>query len=125
METSRKILIIDDEEQDRKSMALALERAGYSKISTASTAQEGVGIAKSFKPDVVLIDIVLPNADGFDVCKEIKAVKGMKAKVVIMITGHLDAIDANKARSSGADEIIEKIPGFKNISSTISSISKK
>ena len=125
METKKKILIIDDEEQDRKSMAVALQRAGYGEISTAASAKDGLEIAKTFKPDVVLVDIVLPNADGFDVCKEIKAIKGADAKVVIMITGHLDAIDANKARSSGADEIIEKTPGFENISPTISSLSKK
>ena len=115
---SKKILIIDDEGPDRKGMAIALARDGYNEILVADTGEAGVEIAKSFMPDVILIDVVLRSVDGFDVCKQIKAIEGMKAKI-IMITGHLDAINAQKARTSGADEIIEKTVGFANISQTI------
>ena len=115
---SKKILIIDDVSQDRKGMAIALEKQGYHDIIFAETDQEGIEKAKSLKPYVILVDVVLRGVDGFDVCKEIKAIEGLEAKI-IMITGHLDAIEAAKARTSEADEIIEKIPGYVNIGKTI------
>ena len=121
---TKKILIIDDEEHDRKAMSVVLEKEGYSDISCAETGRVGVEIAKSFKPDFIVIDVVLPDIDGFDVCKKIKNIKGFKAKI-IMITGHLDAVNAKKARASGADELIEKIPGFGNIVQTIANILRR
>lgn len=126
MKLNKKILIIDDEEADRKSISLALVKEGFEDVSSASNADEGLQAAQTLKPDIIVIDVVLPNGkglDGFDLCKQIKSIKGLDATRIIMITGHLDAVNAEKARSSGADEIIEKIPGFKNISKTITSLS--
>ncbi|MFH1867537.1 MAG: response regulator [Candidatus Omnitrophota bacterium] len=109
-----KILIIDDEQQDIKAISTALRREGYTEISTADTGAKGVETANSFKPGLVLIDVVLNGIDGFDICRQIEAIEGIRPKIV-MITGHLDAIDAKKARESGADEIIEKTPGFESM----------
>ena len=114
----KKVLIIDDEDQDRKGMGVALQRDGFTQVQFASSAEEAVNIAKSFKPDVAVIDVVLKGCDGFDVCKQLKSIDGSKTKILI-ITGHLDAIDVKKARASGADEIIEKKPGFASIAKTI------
>ncbi len=113
-----KILIIDDEGPDRKGMAVALGREGFTDVILADTADAGVEMARSFQPDVILIDVVLKEMNGLDVCRKIRAVKELKAKIII-ITGHLDAVDAKNAISSGADEIIEKTIGFSNIGQTI------
>ena|SRR3989338_8524832 len=118
-----KILIIDDDEQDRKGMAVALGKEGFSEISFAENAQDGLTKALTERPDVVVIDVVLKSIDGFDVCTQIRADKTHPSKI-IMITGHLDAINATKARVSGADEIIEKVQGFGNIGKTILQVLK-
>lgn len=118
---SSKILIIDDEEQDIKAIALALAKEGYTEISTAGGAEEGLEKARTFKPDAVLIDVVLGNTDGFDVCKQIGAIEGIAPKI-IMVTGHLDAIDARKARISCANEIVEKGAGVENLARSIKNI---
>lgn len=120
---SKKILIIDDEGPDRKGMAIALGKEGLSEVLLADTGDAGIEMAKSFQPDVILIDVVLKNMDGFDVCRRIKE-QAVGAKI-IMITGHLDAINAEKARNSEADEIIEKTAGFINIGQTILDLDKK
>jgi DNA-binding response OmpR family regulator len=122
MKKSAKILIIDDEWQDRKAMTLALKKEGYKHVETADTAERGIAMAKSFNPDIVVIDVVLSNADGFDVCKKFNRMKGLGAKIV-MITGHLDAVNAEKARHSGADELLVKAPSFENIGKTIKAMS--
>jgi len=112
-----KILIIDDEGPDRKGMAIALAREGFNEVLTADTGDAGLEMAKSFHPEVVLIDVVLKEQNGFDICKQIKN-SGLQSKI-IMITGHMDAVNAKKAIESGANEIIEKSAGFTNIGSTI------
>ncbi|MFA5262147.1 MAG: response regulator, partial [Candidatus Omnitrophota bacterium] len=113
-----KVLIIDDNDQDRKGMTIALHKAGYRQIMSAGTETEGVALARTFLPDVVIIDCVLIRLDGFDVCREIKAIEGVNSKIIV-ITGHLEAVDAAKARKSGADELLEKTVEFKNIHDTI------
>jgi len=119
---SKKILIIDDEGSDRKAMSLALGKAGYTEIMVADSAESGLQLTEAFKPDIILVDVLLyQDVDGFDVCMEIKKTKGITAKI-IMITGHLDAVNAEKARKSGADEIIEKSVTFENIAETINKV---
>jgi len=113
-----KILIIDDNEQYRKGMTVALQRAGYRHVMSAGTETEGVALARTFLPDIVIIDCVLVRLDGFDVCRDIKAIEGLNSKIIV-ITGHLEAVDAAKARQSGADELLEKTAEFKNIHDTI------
>ena len=115
---NKRILIIDDNEQDRKGMVLALRRDGYVEIAEAAGEDEGLVLARACRPDVVIVDVVLPANDGFDVCQAIKKIDGLAPKVIV-ITGHLEAVKAAKARVSGADEIIEKQAGFKNIHPTI------
>jgi len=118
MKKDAKILIIDDEERDIKAMSAVLKRAGFSQISTAKTEFIGLELVKTFKPDMVIIDVVLNKSNGFDICKKIKNMTGV-TPIVIMITGHLDAVDTKRAVHSGADEIIEKTLGFKNIAPAI------
>jgi len=113
-----KLLIIDDNDQDRKGMTVALHKAGYREIMSAGTEAEGVALARTFLPDIVIVDCVLIRADGFDVCREIKSIKGLNSKIIV-ITGHLEAVDAAKARKSGADELLEKTVEFRNIHETI------
>ena len=112
-----KILIVDDEGPDRKGMAIALGREGFNEILTVDTGDAGIEMAKSFQPDVIVIDVVLREQNGFDICRKIKDL-GLKAKI-IMITGHMDAVNAKRAIQSGANEIVEKSAGFTNIGSTI------
>jgi len=117
----QKILIIDDDAQDRKAMTVVLEKAGYPDLLVAENAGQGLELARSQKPDVIVIDVVLDkHVDGFDLCLQLRR-EGEKAKI-IMVTGHLDAINAQKARASGADEIIEKTAGFNSLGKTIKAV---
>lgn len=120
-----KILIIDDEGSDRKAMSVALSKAGYTEILVADSGEAGLQMAEAFNPDIIFIDVVLPETmDGFDVCRRIRGLKKINPKI-IMITGHLDAINANKARSSGANEILEKTVSFDNLAKVIHDILQK
>jgi len=108
----KKLLLIDDNEQDKKIIKRFLNKAGYHNIVTASTGEEGVEKEKTEDPDLVITDTVLPGIDGFMVCAKIREFRGPGKPKVIVITGAIDAVDAVKARKSGADDYCAKTSDF-------------
>jgi DNA-binding response OmpR family regulator len=105
---AKKVLVIDDNEQDRKIAERYLKKSGYSEIVMAVNGQEGLTKVDSDNPGLVILDTVLPDTLGFEVCRKIKDSKGSQAPVVIMMTGTVDAVDAVRARQSGADDYCVK-----------------
>ena len=103
-----KVLIVDDNEQDRKIMRRVLGKAGYEEIFIAKTGEEGVDKAKSEKPDFIILDTILPGIDGFEVCRQIREAQGQTTSKIIIMTGSVDAVDAVKARRVGADDYCVK-----------------
>ena len=97
----RKILIVEDTEDDLLIMKRYLKEAGYSNIITAENVAEGVKQALDEKPDLVITDTLLPDGNGFEVCQEIKTRLGLGSPKIIVTTGSIDAVDAVKARRAG------------------------
>jgi len=106
---SKKLLIIDDNQDDLDNMKSHFNMAGYDEIFLAKTGEQGIDSAKKNKPDIVILDTRLPGIDGFETCKRIKAIKTLEAKVIVM-TGLIDAVDVGKAREVGADDYVAKGP---------------
>lgn len=104
----KKVLIIDDNEQDRKIMQRYLKRSGYEDVLMAGSGEEGVGKAESEKPDLIVIDTLLPGINGFETCKQIRERLSPDAAKIIVMTGSVDAVDAVKAKRSGADDYCVK-----------------
>ena len=120
---SKKILIVDDSKEDVQTMVSLLEDSGYSQIDSADSGNKAMEKVKSFKPDVVIIDVILPDMDGFDVCMKIRALGDKEPEPkIIMITRYLDKINAKIAVASGANEIIEKRQNFKTLCETVDSV---
>ncbi|MCK5450395.1 MAG: response regulator, partial [Candidatus Omnitrophica bacterium] len=104
-----KVLIIDDNEQDRRIIIRYLKRNGYENIVTADCGNEGVKMVKEENPDLVVLDTVLPDTIGFDVCKRIREEDGgEKKRIIIMQTGGIDSVDAIRAKEVGVDEYCVK-----------------
>ena len=103
-----RILIIDDNEDDLILATRYLTRAGYKRIATVTDAAEGVKRAIAEKPDVVISDTVLPGSSGFEVCRQIREVCGPTEPKIVIITGSIDAVDAVKARTMGANDYCAK-----------------
>lgn len=104
----KKILVIDDNKQDRMILKRFLDRTGYEQISMAESGEEGLKKAIAEKPDLVITDTLLPGMDGFEVCRQIKESMAPDAPKVIVMTGTIDAVDAVKARKMGADDYCVK-----------------
>ena len=102
-----KILIVDDEEHIIELLRFNLLNAGY-EIFTANNGIDAVKIAKAEKPSLLLLDLMLPGIDGFDVCKEIKRDNEMKKTSIIMLTAKGEELDKILGLELGADDYITK-----------------
>lgn len=102
-----KVLIVDDEQLLVKVLSLKLGYEGYD-VDVAFDGEEGLKKAKSFKPDLVIVDIGLPKIDGNTLCELIKKDKKTKDIKVIVLTGKNLVGDMEKAFESGADAYVSK-----------------
>ncbi len=102
-----KILIVDDEEHICELIKFNLENNGY-KCICALNGIDGLEKVKEEKPDLVLLDLMLPGMDGYDVCKEIKKDDNIANTSIIMITAKGDELDKVLGLELGADDYITK-----------------
>ncbi|MBI5744399.1 MAG: response regulator [Elusimicrobia bacterium] len=107
MGNAKKILVVEDEDLIAKVLAIRLEGLGY-KVVTAFDGVEGLDAVRKEKPDLVILDIVLPKLDGNTLCEMIKTDAATKHIRVIMLTGKRLVGDMESAFSAGADFYINK-----------------
>ena len=103
---AQKVLIIDDDAHLRESLAEVLDLEGFTCFE-AGNAKNGIDSAKKNNPDVVIMDIQLPDSSGFQICQELR--KMSREFVLIMMTGRfLSAEEKTQGFSLGADEYLTK-----------------
>ncbi|HEY7411684.1 MAG TPA: sigma-54 dependent transcriptional regulator [Vicinamibacteria bacterium] len=102
-----RVLIVDDEEGVRSSLKMIFEYEGWD-VLTAAGGEAGLKIAEKEDPDLVLLDIKMPNVDGLEVLKQIKARDG--SPPVVILSGHGNIKTAVEATKLGAYDFIEKPP---------------
>ncbi len=101
------ILIIEDDEFLRALTAKRLEKEGF-KISVAVGGDNAVNVALETKPDLILLDLLLPEVDGFEVLKRLKANTVLKSTPVIVFSNLGQRDDIEKAQKLGADDFMIK-----------------
>ena len=101
------ILFIEDELTLQKVIGRFLEEEGY-QVKNALDGDIGLEIAKKYKPDLILLDIILPKKDGFEVLKELKRDEATKNIPVIVLTNLESDVDVGKALSLGATTYLVK-----------------
>lgn len=102
-----KILFVEDEPTLQKTLGDVLAKEGY-EIKTASDGEAGLALAKEFKPDLMLLDLILPKKDGFAVLKELKADEELKYIPVIVLTNLEGTSDVEKVLELGATTYLVK-----------------
>jgi two-component system, OmpR family, alkaline phosphatase synthesis response regulator PhoP len=102
-----KILIVDDEENIVELIKFNLEKNGY-KVLTAVNGIDGLKLAKIEVPQLILLDLMLPGMDGYDVCKEIRKDNSISTIPVIMLTAKGDEFDKILGLELGADDYMTK-----------------
>jgi DNA-binding response OmpR family regulator len=99
-----RVLLIEDDEAVREGLSLALTYQGHT-VDAVRTGEEGLDLLSSVTPDVVVLDLMLPGVDGFEVCRRIRASGDLP---IIMLTARNDDIDVVAGLEAGADDYVAK-----------------
>lgn len=116
-----KILVVDDDANICDMLRIYLENEGYEVIS-ANDGNEGVNSFKMYEPDLVLLDIMLPKKDGWQVCREIREVS---SKPIIMVTAKGEVFDKVLGLELGADDFLVKPFDMKELSARIKAVLRR
>ncbi len=118
----QKILIIEDEPNIRELVLYNLSQNGYEPLE-AEDGLQGIAMARSENPDLILLDIMLPGKNGYDICKELRA-EGSKIPI-IMLTAKNDEIDKVLGLEFGADDYISKPFGIRELMARVKAVLRR
>ncbi|MCH2365100.1 MAG: response regulator, partial [Planctomycetes bacterium] len=102
-----KILIVDDNEELLGAISRLLELQGYSTL-TAMSGEEALEIARLEKPDLILLDWILPGVDGIEVCRKLKSDEATRGMMILLVTGQGSVDNRIEGLDAGADDFIPK-----------------
>ena len=124
MQKIAKILVVDDDPDIVEILSYNLSLAGY-EIKSAVNGKEAVKKAKSFIPEIILLDVMMPKMDGIEACSKIKELSSLSNTVVIFLSARNDDFTQIAAFDSGGDDYISKPVKPKILLKKISSILKR
>ena len=119
--TDTKILIVDDDANISALLKMYFENEGYD-VKLACDGVEGLSYFKMFEPDLVLLDIMLPKKDGWQVCREIREIS---AKPIIMVTAKGEVFDKVLGLELGADDFVVKPFDMKELSARVKAVLRR
>lgn len=104
---SKKVLIVDDEPNILMSVEFLMRREGY-EVATVADGQEAIDLLGEFRPDLMILDVMMPRKNGFEVCAEVRADPRLSAMPILMLTAKGREAEMKKGLSLGADAYITK-----------------
>ncbi|HET6630641.1 MAG TPA: response regulator [Woeseiaceae bacterium] len=114
-----RLLIIDDNEDLAKGLSLYLTEQSGHEVRCAHTGEAGIAIAREFKPDVVLLDIGLPDIDGYEVARRLRAEEDLEEVPLIGISGFSTSADRKRAKRAGFDRYFVKPIAFDKLNDVL------
>jgi two-component system alkaline phosphatase synthesis response regulator PhoP len=119
MQTKKKILIVEDEPQIRMGLKMRLERNDY-EVLEAEDGVAGLSLARSEKPDLIILDIMLPKMDGYQMARMLKFDEKFKSIPIVMLTARSQQTDRDTGQAVGADAYVTKPYKSEELLATIS-----
>jgi DNA-binding response OmpR family regulator len=102
-----KILVVDDEPSIVRPLVFILKREGY-EVITASNGEEGLQMARTQKPDLIFLDVMMPKKNGYEVCKELKCDPDLKQIYVIILSARGVEPEEDEKKLINANEYMSK-----------------
>jgi len=115
---AKHILIVEDEKDIRDLLKFNLTKDGY-RVSAAATGEEGLKLARSSRPDLILLDLMLPGIDGREVCRDLKREAQTGDIPIIMVTAKEKESDIVAGLELGADDYITKPFGMEELKARV------
>ena len=122
--TIPKVLVVDDEENIRTLVHFNLEKAGYA-VEVASNGKEALDQIAISKPDLVILDLMLPVIDGLDVCRQLKGKPSTSSIPIIMLTAKSEEVDRVIGLELGADDYMTKPFGPRELMARIKAVLRR
>lgn len=102
-----KVLVVEDDPAARRLISFALEQDGY-EVLTASNGLEGLTKAQTERPEILVLDVMLPGLDGFEVCRRLRADTETSGVLVLMLSAKAQESDKATGLKMGADDYLAK-----------------
>ena len=122
--TSTKILIVDDDPDIREILTYNLSNEGYN-VKSAVNGVEALKKAKKFIPDIILLDVMMPEMDGIEACSQLREIESLSKTMIIFLSARGEDFTQIAAFDAGADDYINKPVKPKILLKKISSISRR
>ncbi len=124
MRKNKKILIADDEPDILEILQFNLEEDGY-EVAIANNGQKALETAKTFKPDLIILDVMMPYKNGIETCKALRSQLEFKNTIIVFLTALSDEVAEIKGLESGADDYLTKPVSPKILKSKINSLFRR
>ena len=108
MNTTATIAVIEDDETIRTLLQMLLRNAGFTSVRTAERGDTGLELVRRHKPDLVLLDLMLPGLDGLSVCRRIRETPALAQTRILMLTAKSEDADIVRGLELGADDYVTK-----------------
>jgi two-component system phosphate regulon response regulator PhoB len=108
MNTTATIAVIEDDETIRTLLQMLLRNAGFTSVRTAERGDTGFDLVRRHKPDLVLLDLMLPGLDGLSVCRRIRETPALAQTRILMLTAKSEDADIVRGLELGADDYVTK-----------------
>lgn len=117
----KKILLIDDEEDILELLSYNLEKEGYI-VTTANNGNEGIQKAKEIIPDLILLDVMMPEKDGIETCTELRTIKELQKTLIVFLSARSEEFSQLAGFHAGANDYIVKLIKPKILTSKINAL---
>jgi two-component system alkaline phosphatase synthesis response regulator PhoP len=106
--SQKKILLIDDELDILEILTYNLEKEGY-EIHTASNGNEGIEVAKKVLPDLILLDVMMPEKDGIETCQDLRKIKELQKTLIVFLSARSEEFSQLAGFQAGANDYVVKL----------------
>jgi len=119
-----RVLVVDDDKDILELLEYNLVREGYT-VKTIDESQDAVAVAKSFSPDLIILDIMMPHPNGIEICRELRSMKRFEDTYIFFLTAKSENYYHEAALDTGGDDYIEKVIGLRALTYKVTTVLKR
>lgn len=122
-EPQLRILLVDDDKDLLELLKYSFQKEGFD-VKTISKARKAVPAAVAFLPELIVLDVSLPDGNGIDICREIRGIEGLRDTFIFFLSARSARTFSDEALGIGADDFIEKLSGLRALTNKVNAVLK-